>query len=1080
METSRENMEKVLAEAYKKESKSVFGFFIKNFRFTYLIIIAIVFLGIYSVIIMPREADPEVKFPFALVTTVYPGASPTDIEELVTDEVENSIKNLENLRIYTSNSKQGFSSIFVEFLATADLQESYQKLRDSVDTVKPLLPKEAQDPVVTEIRASDLPIITYSLVSDLSITELKKYAEVIQTELESIKDVSKVPITGGLERELQVIVDQKKLVNFNISLGQVISAISRTNFNLPLGNIEADNFRYYVRVEGKLAKTAQLDDIVLATRNNVPIYLRDVATIRDSHKERTTISKIGTKDSEPLNTVSLSVYKKTGGNILDIVDESKKEIENLINSGKLPSNIKIEKTNDNSWFIRDTLNRLGRSGLQTMLLIVILLFTVLGLRGALITGLSVPLAFLMAFLFLYIDNNTLNSMVLFSLIISLGLMVDNSIIIMEGINEYRTQYKKTSSQAAILSVWNFKWAIISGTLTTVAAFIPMLLVSGILGEFFSFIPKTISATLLSSLFVALVIIPTLASRFIKENNNKPKQGKISKIRTRVCKDCLNRVKARYIILMRNILNSRTKRRWLLGIAWLCFILAVAVPASGLMKIEMFPAIDFDTLLVNVELPAGSVIEATGEVTKEVEKIIGEIPELKNYVTTLGMYVSWTSFEGSKSGPHLANVLINLTPKKERKRSSLDISQELRIKLKTIQGGKVSLEEASAGPPTGAPIDIRISGDTVEEISVVAEKIVNLLETISGVINVKTNMENASGEFIFKVNAEKASFFGLDTSSVSSAIRTAIHGTKASSVTLSGEDIDITVKYDKDKFNDISSIQDILIITPTGQTVPLKQITSVELAPALLSIRHRNGEKVINVSADIQEKVKLQKVLSQFEKQKGNLVFAEGINVEIGGEVEDIEQSYRELFLSMIVAVMLIAVILVLQFNSFKQPFIIMFTLPLAVIGVVLGLNILRMPFSFTAFLGIVSLAGIAVNDAIVLIDRVNKNLKVGIERVEAIAEAGSARMQPIFLTSLTTIFGVLPLVFADELWRGFSVALISGLIFSTLLTLIVIPILYNAITPSKYKKRKKFGSTSNTIDDIMETVSVQTNIDQHL
>jgi len=1070
-------MEKVLDKAYEKESKSIAGFFIKNFRFTYLIIITIVLLGVYAIAIMPRESDPEIKIPFAVVTTVYPGATPTDIEELVTDKIEEKIKNLDNLRVYTSNSKQGFSSIFIEFSAEADLQQSYQKLRTVVSEAAPTLPEEAMDPIVTEIRSSDMPIITYSLVSDLGLMELKEYAEIIQTKLESIKGVSKAQITGGIEREFQVIVDQKKLVNFNVSLGQIIGAIARTNFNFPLGNIEVDGFKYYVRVQGKLKDQLGLDDIVVTTRNNTPIYLRDVADVRDSYKEKQTESRIGSKNRTSLNTISLSVYKKTGGNILEIVDTSKEEIKKLEESGRFPDSLTIEETNDNSWFIRDTLNRLGTSGIQTMVLIVLLLFAVLGLRGALITGLSVPLAFLLAFLFLLMQGNTLNSIVLFSLIISLGLMVDNSIIIMEGINEYRKKYNKTPFEASILSVWNFKWPIISGTMTTVAAFLPMLLVTGIMGEFFSYIPKTISATLISSLFVALVIIPTLAARFAKKPNGEPAKTKVKKARKFIFKDCIEKLKEKYVIFMRGLLLSKLKRRLLIGIAWLCFIIAVAVPASGLMKIEMFSSMDTNSLLINIELPAGSALESTEEVTERAELVVSEMPELKNFVTTLGASISWTSFEGGKSGLHLAHILINLVPKKERDNDSMEIADELRPKLQTIQGGKVTLEEMGAGPPSGAPIDIRISGNTMDEISSSADKIVKLLESIDGVINISTNVEDSSGEFVFTVNQERASYFGLDTASISSAIRTAIYGTKASAVTVDGEDIDITVKYDDDKFNDISDIKDILMVTPSGQTVPLKEVTDVELGNAVLSIRHRNGDKVIGVTAGIGEKVKLQKVLSQFNKQRENIGLPETVTIEIGGEVEDIEKSFRELFLSMIVGIMLIIIILVLQFNSFRQPLIIIFTLPLAIIGVVLGLNILRMPFGFTAFLGIVSLGGIAVNDAIVLIDRINKNLAVGMERVEAISEAGSARMQPIFLTSLTTIAGVFPLLFADALWRGFSVALISGLIFSTTLTLIIIPILFNALTPKNNKNNKqKFDST---VKENVNNEYKQTSIDQH-
>ena len=991
---------------------SITGFFIKNFRFTYLIIGAILVFGTYSLFTLPREAEPEVKIPFAVVNTIYPGASPSDVEELVTNKIEDKIKNLDNLRIYTSSSGQGFSSIFVEFNAEADLKQSYQKLRDEVAKTKSSLPQEAEDPIVTEIRFSDMPIISYSLTDNF-------YAEDLQKKLESIQDVSKVEIIGEKTREFQILVNQEKLVKFNLSLNQIIGAIQATNFNMPAGEIEINNFKYNIRVKNKINNIQELNNIIIATYNNSPVYLSDIAEIQDAFKAQKTQSKIGFYQEDSKQAVSLQVYKKTGGNILNIVDSAQEIVQNFSQE----KNIKITKTTDNAWFIRETLNRLGMSGLQTMILIIILLFIVLGIRGALITGFSVPIAFFMSVIFLKLTGQTLNSMVLYSLIISLGLMVDNSIIIMEGINEYMTDYKKKPLQAALLSVWNFKWAITSGTLTTVSAFLPMLLVSGILGQYFAFIPKTISATLLSSLFVALIIIPTLSAKFIKPNHKKRKFN-------------ITKLKTKYANFMRKILISKKNRRLVLAIAWACFIIAILLPILGFMKIEMFSQIDFDTFLVTIKLAPGSSLEQTNKITNQAEQIIYNTPEIKSYLTTLGVLRDWHG--NSNQGSHLATVSVNLKSEKKRKRKSYEIADDIRTKLKNLQNAEIRVEEAGAGPPTGAPIQIRIFGDDINSLISTADQVENNLKNISGVINIKQSIEDASGEFVFKINKQKASYYGVSVADIAFNLRTAIHGTKASSVSISGQDINIYIKYNKN-----INLDNILIFTPKGW-ISLNQITDKSIEPSFLSINHRDGQRIISVSANLEEKANLQKILKQID-----LPSVPGVDIQIGGELEDIEKSYRETFLSMIVAVILIAFILVLQFNSFKQPLIIIFALPLAVIGVIFGLNILRMPFSFPVFLGIVSLAGIAVNDAIVLIDRINKNIKSGLNKLEAIIESGQARMQPIFLTSITTIAGVFPLVFADAIWRGFAIALIFGLIFSTGLTLIIIPIIYRALVKIK-------------------------------
>lgn len=1038
-----QEMKERLDRAFASESKKITGFFIKNYRFTYLIIFAVVVSGAYALFTLPREANPEIKVPFAIVTTVMPGANPSDTEELLTDKIEEKIKNLDNLKLYSSGSGQSVSSVFVEFDANADLEESFRKLREAIDEAKPNLPTDAEDPVVTEVSFSDFPIVTYSLVGDYSNLELKEFADILIEKFEDIKDVSKVPSQGGLEKEFQVIIDQTKLANFNLSLGQIVSAIAKTNFNLPAGDINVDGYTYNVRVKGKFKNANILNDVVVATLNNSPIYIRDLGRVIDGYKDKETKSRIGFKNKLPRNTISLQIYKQTGGNILDIVAESEIAVNNLKADNTFPADLIIQKTNDNSVFIKDDLNRLGKSGIQTMVLITLILLIVLSFRGAFITGLSVPIAFLMTFILLSIQGMTINGIVLFSLVLSLGLMVDNSIVIIEGINEYIFKHNKTVYQATVLSVWNFKWPIIAGTMTTVCAFLPILLVSGILGEFLGVMPKTITVTLISSLFVAIVVIPTLISRFLRI---EPKaNGTIAhrdKKRHLYILSFRKWLREHYVSMLKNVLPSKKKRRILLAVAWLLFVISLAVPASGLMKIEMFGNVDVDYFLLNIKLPAGSSLEKTNAIATKVEKVVAEIPEMDNYVTNVGSSITMDVGAGSSMGTHLANVTVNLVDGKERGTKSFVIAKALRPKLDNIQGAVITLEELSAGPPTGAPIEVRITGDDLTRLAEISADIINFFENIPGVVNVRDSLEESTGDFTFTIDKQKANYYGLDIASIASTLRNAVYGVKASTVTLDNEDVDITVKYDQNELNSANDLQNILLFTPTGQTITLKQVAKLDIEPSLLSISHRDGERVVIVRADIEEGVNLQTIQNDFNEFKANLNIGKNYSIDVGGEVEDIERSFKELFLSMILSIILIAFILVLQFNSFKQPFIIILVLPLAIIGVIFGLNVLRMPFSFTAFIGIVALSGIVVNDAIVLIDRINKNIKYGQEFIDSIIEAGVARMQPIFLTTLTTVAGVFPLIFADELWRGLAITVIFGLIFATVLTLVMVPIMY--------------------------------------
>jgi multidrug efflux pump subunit AcrB len=1038
-----------LDKALENERHSVFGFFIQKFKITYLILLTIIFVGGFALMTLPREADPEVKIPFAIVTTVYPGATPTDMEDLVTNKIEDKIKNLENLRRYTSGSSTGVSSVFVEFEADADIKESVRKLKDAVDLTKTSLPADAEDPVVTELRANDIPIVTYSLVGEYSDPELKTFADDIQEALESISGVSKVPILGGVEQEYLIIADQTRLQQFGLSLGQIVSSVNRNNFNLPVGNIEIDGFEYNIRVKGKFKEAEAINDIVIATKEGSPVYVRDVARVYDTFKEKTTESRIGFPENEPNNTVSLQLYKKTGGNIIKIIDESQLVINNLQESKTLPAQLHIEKTNDNAVWIRDDLNTLGKSGLTTIVLIFIILTIAIGFREAVITGLSVPIAFFMTFIALHIQDMTLNGIVLFSLVLSLGLMVDNSIIITEGINEYMDNHAKKPLEAALLSVWNYKWPIIAGTMTTVSAFLPMLLVSGILGQYISYLPKTITWALLSSLFVALIILPTLSARKIKPNKGNTKHD------LTWFQKYIDSKKIHYKNFLRGILPNKKKRRTYIAGVWILFIVSIAMPVSGIMGIEMFATVDTEYFVINIELPNGSVLEATKNKTAKVEKIVSQIPELKNYVSNVGTSASigLTQDSSGGSGSHLASITVNLVEKEERNRKSYEIIDSVRPEIEKVQGMNIRIQELSGGPPTGAPIEIRIKGDSMRELGLLSSELVEILENIKGTTNVKDNLIDSTGEFVFTIDKQKANYYGLDVVQISSALRGVVYGTKASTVTVAGEDVDITVKYDESKFDSVNDLENILLTTNSGDSIPLKQVADVSLEPAVTSISHRDGKKTVVIQSDVEQDANLQAILTEFDEKSTQIPLSQGYVIEVGGEVEDIEKSFRETFYSMIVAVLLIAFILVLQFNSFKQPFIIIFTLPLAIIGVIFGLMLMGQDFGFLAFIGIVALAGIVVNDAIVLIDKINKNLADGVDYFDAIIDGGSARIQPIILTSVTTIAGIFPLIFANEMWRSLSYTVIFGLAFSTILTLVIVPIMYAGMCKKEANSR---------------------------
>ena len=1041
-EEHKAKLEEKLSSALVKKRNSASSFFIDTYRITYLLLFLIIFFGFFAIFTLPKEAEPEIQVPFALISVVYPGANPTDVEELVIDEIEERIENLDQLKKFESTSGLGFGSVFVEFDAEADIDLVLEDLKNAVDLAKVDLPSEVEDPVVSELNFNDIPIVTYSLTGSYPDTELKRYAQILQDEFESLSDVSSAPITGAIEREFQVLVDQSALARLSLSLSDIVGAISRSNANMPAGEIDVGDFTYAVRVKGKFETIDDVKNVVVGQHSGASIRIADVGTVQDDFKERKTISQVGIGDSDSQNTVSLQVRKRTGGNILNIVKNTQGIIEELKEKGVIPSDLQILKTNDNSVYIKDDVRRLGKSGVQTTILIILILLAVLGLRGALITGFSVPIAFLMAFVIIQFLGMTINSMVLFALVLSLGLMVDNAIIVMEGVNEYMHVHGKSARDAAVLAIWNYKWPIIAGTMTTVSAFLPMLLVSGIMGEYMGILPKTISATLLSSLFVALVIIPSLSARFYRSNGKMHvRHGFAKKIEQK-----MQILKKDYVLLMQKILASvRIQKRITRG-AILLLIFTILMPVVGIMRVQMFPRVDLDFFMVQTELPIGSSLEKTEQITKKAERIVRNIEELDNYVITIGESPSlFANDPGGGSGSHLGAITVNLVSKDNRKRTSYEIAESIREQLSGIRGGDVRVRELNAGPPTGAPFEARIFGTHQTDLISLGNEVKDVAEKIPGLINVEDNIAPSSGEFVFSVDRARAQYHGFSVFDVARELRSAIYGAQASSVSIPGESIDVTVKYADSQLKDASDLQNILLLSPKGESILVSQVATLSLEPSLFSITHRDGKKIVKIAADLEPGADLRGIVQEFNDHISGIALPSGFSIEVGGETEDITKSFQEIFLSMILAVFLILFILVLQFNSFKKPFVIIFTLPLAIVGAFFGLSLLGLAFSLPAFIGIVSLSGIVVNDAIVLMDRIDKNLKRNMGFDEGIIEAGVARMQPIFLTSITTIAGVFPLALSEELWQGLGFSIIFGLLFATVLTLIFVPVLYSRL-----------------------------------
>jgi len=1019
----------------EKTQHGFFGFFINRQRLTILLALMILVMGTFGLVNLPRESDPEVKIPIAIVTTVYPGASPADVENLITDTVEGKIEELTDLHRVTSSSVLGLSSVVVEFDARADLEKSIRDLKDKVAEVTNL-PDEATTPMVTPIRANDQAIITFSFAGDLDAYSFKQLGETIQDELEKIPNVSDVPLHGVHNREFLVTVKGGQLDRLGLSISQVVGAIASSNLDTPLGDITVDGINYNLRAVAKFDSVEDLRQVIVGAQGSTPIYLTDVAEVVNQLTEPTTLARLSLDGQPATDTISLQLHKKTGGNVLKIVDTAKERIQDLYDNGSIPPSVRMEISNDFSQFIRRDLSTLGTSGVQAVVLIFIVMILALSFKEAVLALLAIPITFLITFYVMFARGDTLNSLSLFALVLSLGLLVDNFIVILVGMfQNMRDGY--TPKRAALLSVADFKGPMMAGTFTTIAAFVPMLLVSGILGEYLKVLPLTISTVLLASIGVSLILVPGLGALLFKSGGEKPKPSIMEKY-------VIHRWGLVYERRVNALLKSKKQKRLTVLAVTVLFFGSLGLLIGGVIPVELFPKVDIDFSYIDIEMPIGTDLATTDKLVKQVEDYLHTRNDIKSFVTTVGSPATSFNFASTaSSNEHVANINVNFVEANQRELKSFEINDEMREDLKNIRAGKITVQELTSGPPTGAPIEVRILGDDQTTLNELGDQLVALMENTPGVINVTSNRQVSPADLTFTFRRQALAEAGLTVGDVSRTLRTTIFGVTATEITIKGDDIDINVEMDKNRINSIEAISNLTIPNGRGQAVKLSRLTDFSLEPALAAIQHRDFQRTATVQADLEPGFTAATVSAELEKKVIAAGVPRGYTVNFGGEVEDIEQSFSELWSAMIVAVLLILFILVFEFDSFKKPLIILLTLPLATIGVVAGMLLFRLPFSFSVFLGLVSLAGIVVNNAIVLIDRATRNIAENyMSPRQAIADAARTRLQPILLTSITTVLGVLPLALADEFWFGLSIAIAFGLVFSTLLQLFIVPIFF--------------------------------------
>jgi len=1010
----------------------------------YSLIVVIIIFGLASYFSLPREAAPDIPIPFIIVSTVYIGVSPADMENLVTRPIEKEIKGLENIKQITSASGEGFSMIIVEFNPKADLDDALQKVKDRVDRAKGELPDDAEEPLITDIAFSDFPIMLINISGNYGLEKLKDLAEDLQDLFETIPGVQEAKIAGGLEREVKVNVDPQKMKFYNLGFQDIKDTIAFENINIPGGTIDIGEYKYLVKVPGELADPHQINNLVITFKDNHPVYIKDVANVVYGFKERATMARMDGRES-----VTIQVQKRAGENLIRIADEIKNVLARETPGFPLGTGIVI--TSDQSKDIRDFVKELENNIISGIVLVVIAIFLFLGFRNSFFVALAIPFSMLISFTIIHIMGVTLNMVVLFSLILALGMLVDNAIVIVENIYRHR-QEGKSRLEAAKFGTHEVGGPVIASTITTCAAFSPMLFWPDVIGEFMKFLPMTLIITLLSSLFVGLVINPVLCASFMKVKSGALKTGTGKK-------------DAWIIRWYKTFLEKALAHPYLtIFMALLVLVMVILLFGSMQLGVEFFPDVIPQKVFINVKAPSGTRLEVTDELTHKIEKVLPPIENIKHYVVNVGS--GGTSEGDLLSGgggagiPNQAGITIDFKEGDEQTESTVKTVQDLRNHLKGFSGADFEVVKEEMGPPTGAPVSIEITGDDFKLIGKIARDIRDIIKPVNGLVDLRDDFSKGRPEIKVIVDREKAAKYGIRTMDISSTVRTAVYGDTTTEYRVSEDEYDITVRLDQPFRNSIKHIEQLNIFHE-GTQIPLTAVATVKLSSGYTGINRKNLKRVVTIFGDVEGRL-ANDVLADVQKVLGTYKLPRGYTISYTGEQEEQNKASAFLMKAFLVAIFLIGLILITQFNSVLLPFIIMISVILSIIGVLLGLIITNTPFGIIMTgIGVISLAGVVVNNAIVFLDYILKLRQRGLDRVEAIVTAGKTRFRPVMLTAVTTILGLIPLTTGISLslsplefvintrssqwWGPMGVAVIFGLAFSTILTLVVVPVLYYLI-----------------------------------
>jgi multidrug efflux pump len=1079
-------------------------------RTSVLMLIAITaILGMVSYSSVPKEASPEVTIPLVSISVVYPGVAPRDMETLVARPLEEELNAIAEIRDLTSTSVEGYTNVMAEFDNRMNMESALQKVREKVDLAKPKLPADAEDPVISEFNLSEFPIMQVNVSGPYGLERLKDVAEDLRERLEQIPSVLSVNLSGGLDREVRVDVDLPMLKHYGLDFNDVVDAIRNENVTIPGGVVDVGTQEYALRVAGELTEAGPIEELVVFTRAGRPIYIRDVARVDFAYKERDTYARL---DGDPV--VTLDVVKRAGDNIIETAAAVKSVI--AVMEAASPAGTTVKITGDESAFIEEMVSTLENNIISGLLLVLTVLLFFLGIRNAGFVATSIPLSMLLSFIVMGMLGISMNMVVLFSLILALGMLVDNAIVVVENIYRYLEEGYDNWT-AARLATGEIAMPVVASTFTTLAAFAPLLFWPGIMGEFMGYLPLTLIITLSSSLFVALVMVPVLCALFMKLDGTPSEPltpaGRYTLIGvaalvlvgiaganpltavlllvTGVAFTLLHRLvlvrMARWfqeVVVPFMLARYERRLRWALGHRLIImggaagtFVLTVALFVMFNKGVELFPeSVPPTQAMVQLDAPSGTRPAAVNRIAEQIEAQLRELPgivDAQSVVTTVG--ASGGAISQLFMGGADANVTVQFVDYKDRRHDVFRTLADMQERIgKGIAGAEVSIVRADMGPPTGPPVNIEIAGEDPEVLKRLADRAKMVLQSAPvgrQLDGLDSDMSDGRQELVIDVDREKAGLYGLSTMKIGGTIRSAIQGAEAGKFRQGEDEFDIVVRLAELYRQELDAIQDLTILTDAGVQVPLPSVARWSIEEGAGSVRRKNLERVVTLSSDVIAGVNSNAVLQEVQRTLAGFEqdLPPGYTMRYTGEQEEQEEATAFLGNAFLIALLLIGFILISQFNSVVKPVIILTSVLMSTVGVLLGLMVFQMPFGIIMTgVGIISLAGVVVNNAIVLIDYVDVlRERDGLSRYDALVKGGMTRFRPVVLTAVTTVFGLIPLAMGlnfnfvglfgslspDLYWGGeqaawwgpMAIAVIAGLSFATVLTLILVPVMYSLV-----------------------------------